>query len=116
MENWKNSIWYKISTWWNPGGDHIYWIDITIPDQLRLCKAIVRREDGLIFQNTRTCYECDEDYAQRHAGKRAMQIGYFLRGTGTCGEQYDGFGSVLHRDPGNVRPMDIPKPDINQRT
>lgn len=116
MENWKNSIWYKFSTWWNPGGDLLYWIDITIPNQLRLCKALVRREDGLIFQHTKRCYECDEEQSQRNIGKRAIQVGYFLRGKGTCGEEYDGFGSVLHRYPRPVNHVEIPKPDVNQHT
>ena len=48
----KNIIWYKSSKWLNHGGDLVKWIDATDAENLRFCKAIIRREDGLIFQNT----------------------------------------------------------------
>ena len=95
-ETMKKVVWYKWTTYWNHGGDVVSWIDATDPENLQRCRGLVRREDGLIFQNSKECRKCLDDEAER-TKNRGFQVGYFFRGTGILGEEYDGAGSKLHR-------------------
>lgn len=58
---------YKLSVWWNPRGDLVKWIDSNTINsdgttKKLMCKAMVRREDRLVFKHTLSCYEINDDY------------------------------------------------------
>jgi hypothetical protein len=94
-----DSVWYKWTVWWNPRGDLVKWIGPPNPadgptDKLLFCKAIVRREDGLIFDNTLVCYECSKDDEQAFKGKLGKKEGHYFRGTGIFGERYNENGRI----------------------
>lgn len=93
-ETMKNVTWYKWTTFWNHGGDVVSWIDDTNPKNLLRCKGLARREDGLIFQNSKECHACSQDHTDRYS-QRAIQDGYFLRGTDIFGTSYDETGRHL---------------------
>lgn len=86
----KDVVWYKWTTWWNNRGDITRWVDETDPENIKHCKGMVRREDALIFQNTLSCMEwcpnCDIPISTKH---RAVQDGFYLRGTDIFGTRYD---------------------------
>jgi len=92
----KNIAWYKWTTFFNHGGDLISWIEAKNEREARLCKALIRREDGLILRNTLSCRACVADEIQRYK-HRGYSVGYFFRGTGILGEEYDFGGSRVHR-------------------
>lgn len=90
-------VWYSWTTFWNNGGDHSIWIDVTDTSKApQHCSALVRREDGLIFQNTLTCYESSVDEFTRTA-RRAVRSndGYYLVGEDVFGTLYDANGRHL---------------------
>ena len=84
--HWTEQVWYKWTTWWNSGGDLVSWIGPSPhrPDTLLRCKGIVRREDGLIFNSTLSCYECDEERAER-IKHRGHINGVYFEGADTLG-------------------------------
>lgn len=58
---------YKMSVWWNPRGDLVKWIDNNTINadgttKKLMCKAMVRREDRLVFKHTLSCYEINDEY------------------------------------------------------
>jgi len=89
----KNVSWYKWTVFQDSGGDVTRWIDATNTN-LKVCKGIVRRSDGLIFQNTLYCRECVKDEPERY-NNRGYQVGYYFRGQDTFGISYDILGRHL---------------------
>ena len=97
-------LWYNWTTWRNSGGDLVKWISPPNLDggydvknvELQFCSAVVRREDGLIFENTLSCRKCYPDEEERFK-HRGVMYGHYFRGYGIFGEAYDGFGRVAHR-------------------
>ena len=90
----KNVSWYKWTTFQNSGGDLAMWIDITDENNPQFCKALVRREDGLFFQNSLRCRKCVGDEFTRYK-TRGFRVGYYFRGTDIFGTSYDGGGRYL---------------------
>lgn len=65
-------------------------------EELFMCEALIRRDDGLVFRNTLNCqkYNPDEKFA-RTTDRRGFLVGDFFRGEGTfVGEKYDGTGRI----------------------
>ena len=87
----RNYFWYRYTVFMNSGGDLAQWIDDTDEDDLKFCKALVRREDSLIFQDSISCFKCSTEYATRYV-HRAHQDGGFLRGKTIFGIGYDKHG------------------------
>ena len=90
----KNVAWYKWTTFRNSGGDLAKWIDVTDQKNPQFCKALVRREDGLVFQNTLQCSQCVGDELQRYKA-RGFRVGYYFRGTDIFGISYNLAGRHL---------------------
>ncbi len=84
----KNVSWYKWTTFKEPGGDLTTWVDATDERNPQFCRALVRREDGLIFQNTLRCVTCDIDRFSRYQ-TRGFRVGYYFRGTDIFDTSYD---------------------------
>lgn len=90
---------YTLSTWWNPRGDLVKWIgpppgDNNSDDNM-WCKAIVRREDSLIFTNTISCFECETSVNYFNRSGRVVD-GIYFKGENDC-VHYDRNGR--HLDP-----------------
>lgn len=88
--SWKNKLWYKWTTWWNPYGDVVVWIgpnpeSNTNSDELYRCKGIVRREDSLIFQNTLDCHKCEPEMVERYSHRGTVVNDVYLNGTDIFG-------------------------------
>jgi hypothetical protein len=81
MEN----LWYRWTTWWNPYGDIVRWVERAQNGDILECKGLARREDGLLFEGTR-CYTCTPEEADKHyrnGTKLAHRRGHYLRGQTT---------------------------------
>jgi hypothetical protein len=90
-----NGLWYMYSTYVNSGGDLVKWTDI---ERKKICKGIVRREDGLVFLDSLQCrFASDDEMRDACASNRHAKLKnrFFLVGTDIFGTYYSMNGREL---------------------